>query len=420
MKLDVICLVFFLLPVVFTAVLEQPLETGEPAQEIQIVESAQAGQEVQLIESAQEGEEVQLSEPIEQTESTEPSEPIESAKENDKVQCPNQFVKFHDALFIREHILSYLPIDEQVKFMITCRDFSHLFDAEYENLFKSILGRNASYKDASDAMKADIKKLWKYFKMELHLRNTNFDFEPKHFYTMLDLEFFTNDLTKQAIVNDNLEDYKLYIGDENDGSIRIDLPHFPQLSLQLFKNEFQSEFSESTPLKIIKNALDFPHLFDDFFKYLAEDVYNVDRTELVSKLHEHVCDGVYLWKLSDYQYKLRDAQLTLASVNYVTTISITSLLFGITFQLVPNDFKPKLCSLYLFSSWVHLIIAPCLYRSNFKQFNNFAKYNRSAVKRIYKVEKFINQTAERIKIQSENLSEIINRNNPFKTTNQNH
>ena len=402
MKLDVICLVFFLLPAIFTAVLEQTLETDEPTQE------------VQLVESAQENQEVQLSEPIEPAET---SETDASAKKNDKVQFSNQFVKFHDAVFIREHILSYLPINEQVKFMITCRDFSRLFDAEYENLFKSILGRNASYKDASDAMKADIKKLWRYFKMELHLRNTNFDFEPKYFYAMLDLEFFTNDLTKQAIVNDNLEDYKLYVDDEHDGSIRIDLPHFPQLSLQLFKNEFDSEFAESTTLKIVKNALAFPHLFDDFFKYLAETIYKVDRTELVGKLNEHVSGG--LFTLSEYHYKLRDAHLTLASVNFTKTALITCLLFGVTFKLAPNDDKPKLCSLFLFSSYVQLFTRPHLYRFYLKKFNNFARYNLSAVKRIYKVGKFINQTAESIKIQSDNLSEIIHRNNPFKTNNQN-
>ena len=406
MKLNVICFIFFyLFPAVFTAVLEQPLETDGPVQEIQIVESAQENQEVKLSEHTKHAE-------LSKTEN--------SAKKSVKVICSNQFVKFHDVVFIREHFLSYLPINEQVKFMITCRDFCLLFDAEYENLFKSILGRNASYKDASDAMKADIKKLWKYFKMELYLRNTNADFEPKYFYAMLDLEFFTNNLTKQAIVSDNLEDFKLYIGDNYDGSIRIDLPHFPQLSLHLFKNEFKSEFSESTSLKIIKNALAFPHLFDDLFKYLAENIYKVDRSELIGKLHEHMRDGVLLWGLSDYQYKLRDAHLTLASVTFTTTVSITSLLFGITFQLIPNDAKPKLCSLYLFSSWVQLFIAPKLYRFYLKQYNNFAKYNRLAVKRIYKAEKFINQTAERIKIQSDNLIEIINRNIPFNSNNQNH
>ena len=303
MVLDsVIYFIFFLLHVAFAAVLDQPFGIEAPVQEIQQVESSQEYQLVPLVE---------------QTGSTKVSETEESAKENEKDQCSNQFVKFHDALFIREHILSYLPINEQVQFMITCRDFSRLFDAEYENLFKSVLGRNASYKDASDAMKADIKKLWKYVRIELSGQtNSRTKFEAAGlFYDLIDSKRNNSLELFKAFIDDNYDNYKNYYGSSLGGGIGLfSYPYFSQLSLILLKSN--PEITERCAL--IKNACYMPFLFKDFFKYLTKYVYGIKRKDLCEKLKNDYSKDLVLKFLDKHHNRIKKVAFTLTGLKCLT------------------------------------------------------------------------------------------------------
>lgn len=163
------------------------------------------------------------------------------------VLCPasnqaNYFIKFYENGLIQHFFLDYLPFNEQMKFKLTCRDFYslHYTESELERLSKLIPGTHSSYKDASETLKSDIRKLLKYYKIEMACRKRDVEFTAYNFCKLINGSLFTSELVRKAVYLDNLTDYKLYFGEdpfafENALDDAMNVPHFPQISLNIFK-----------------------------------------------------------------------------------------------------------------------------------------------------------------------------------------
>ena len=350
MKLDsVIYFILFLLPIAFAAVLDQTFGVDEPDQEVQLVESSQKNQLVPLVE---------------QTESTEVSE---SAKENEKDQCSNRFAKFHDLAFVKENILDYLPIKEQFMFMCTSTNYYRFLEILYDQTVKSFLGRKGSYNNASDALKADIIKLWKYFRIELSSQNnsrTKFE-AAEIFYDLINSKRNNSKELFKAISDDNYENYKNYYGGSLGGGIGLfSYPYFPQLSLILLKTNPKN----IERCALIKNACYMPFLFKDFLKYLTRDVYGIKRKDLCEKLKNDYPKDLVPKFLDNHHNRIKEVAFTLTGLKCLT---LSGFLL-IAYQFVPREFDSiELRSVPVVIVLTFILIWLRSYRMKFENFEEF-------------------------------------------------
>ena len=373
MKLDsVIYFILFLFPVVFAAVSDQPLGNDESVQEVQLVESAQADQEIQPVESVQ---------------------GVTDDKETDKVKCSNQFVKIHDFAFFNENFLEYLTLDEKARLVMTCRDlyrFINFPDAKFELVIKSILGPNASYKDSSDALKAEIRKIWNYFKLEMRtsssryrknlenfirIVNRDVEFTPRFYWLLVKGSTDISADTMWHVYNDNLKDYRKYYGESFKRNASLtSIAYFPQLSLKLL--ELNDNFSKEG---LIINACLLPYLFNDFFKYLAENVYNISRDKLHYAIAYNYPNAYFGSHLDKHHKSIKKAAIILAGLKCL----ILSGLLCIAYQFVPREFDSielRSLSVWLVISYILPLI--CTYKMKYENFEEFERDNIQSLNRI--------------------------------------
>lgn len=242
----------------------------------------------------------------------------------------NPFNLCHDPGFVQEYILDYFPLHNQMNFMLTCRDFFILFHDDYDEILAEITNSEMRYIDADKELQFDIRKLWMLFKIEMQYRNSNECFTLGHFYQILSGSFFTNPSRdfRKYIYKQNYFKYKSLYGDINDEdstravNLRFDCPLFPQISLILLK----AVPSQSELKLLVRNACRFPHIFDSFFKYLARNVYNVPR----DLLHERIEEELDIIKNEKYALKYYHNHsieaLFLSGIEISTSISLALLL----------------------------------------------------------------------------------------------
>ena len=202
----------------------------------------------------------------------------------------NPFNLCYDPGFVQEYILDFFPLHNQMNFKLTCRDFFNLLHGDYDEILLEITKSEMRYIDADKELQFDVRKLWMLFKMEMQYRKRNERFTIVHFYQMISGSFFTNPSRdfRKYIYKQNYLKFKSLYGDISDKdpirvvNVRFDRPHFPQISLILLKDgPSQDELK-----LLVQNACRFPHIFDSFFKYLAKNVYNVPRDLLHERIEE--------------------------------------------------------------------------------------------------------------------------------------
>ena len=102
-------------------------------------------------------------------------------------------------------------------------------------------------------------------------RKRDVEFTAVNFCKLIHGSLFTSELVRKAVYLDNLTDYKLYFGEdsfafENALDDAINVPHFPQISLNIFK---LAPYDYKQHHRLMKNVCLFPHVFKDFFRHLA-------------------------------------------------------------------------------------------------------------------------------------------------------
>ena len=170
--------------------------------------------------------------------------------------------------------------------MLTCREYYSYLESDYNDIIELFTHFKNLYSISSKALKADVVKLYKYFQLEMIYRGTTEPFTIPLFYHMIEYSFsnphqrfFKNLFIFRQMEQDNYCDHEnKFPLTLNDYSYNV--PHFPELSLILLKST--NDMFERRIL--IGNALYAPYLFNEFFKYLAHEVYNVNRDELFESI----------------------------------------------------------------------------------------------------------------------------------------
>ena len=215
----------------------------------------------------------------------------------------DHFGKFHDDAFIQFQFLDHLGCKEKISFMLTCKRFYKYLEIEYNKLFKALYG--ASYLESDDdALKRDIRRLWKYLIIETQCQGISAQCSLGDFYRMINGSFFTNPTIADYIKKDNMANYVSIYGKYRENRIQEpDRPHFPQLSL-LFLSSDHSLMERSF---LIKHACRFPQLYDAFFKYLALKIYKVPRDSLENKIAKEYPLINFPVALQTYHLQLKDS-----------------------------------------------------------------------------------------------------------------
>lgn len=283
---------------------------------------------------------------------------------------------------IQKRLLAFLPVKDQMKFMLTCRDFHKLLNQDYDHFIKVITeSRMTSYEEAEEEMKSDIRKLWKYFKIEMESRQVDFPFSIEIFDNMISGIFFWSPNSKDAIQTDNLNAFCSIFGTDYTRYYCLDRPLFPQIYLNLFKFPHADFEQDSREYFLIMNACRAPFLFDSMFKHLALDVYKVPREYLCSKLDKYN-DLHYLGDLNAYQLFIQAAYAYFGLERFAMIVAI----FVIIDELF-RSFAPIVSGVLgaLSITLFHVIV---LYYYYFK-YDRFDEYDQAALKRFSKIAAFI-------------------------------
>lgn len=249
-----------------------------------------------------------------------------------KPSKPNPFGRIAGSGIIKYELVGYLHFKELIRFVHTCHEYLLFLDKEYENLLEEVpVSSNTSYKDCDNSLKLEIRKLYKYFAIEISHRRSEEKFKFPLFFPILDGTFFTQDETRNLIKRDNLRDLKSKFGYKYPSNLRLWIPNFPHISLKLLKTRHDPYEIKS----LIKNAAEAPHLFDAFFKHLALNVYHVKRSDLVRRIEQYYpYTNNFFRHMDDYQSFIREAfayEARTAQILWFVTISwICALLSSLT------------------------------------------------------------------------------------------
>ena len=238
----------------------------------------------------------------------------------------NPFNKIAEVAFMKRQLLEYLTLSEQLKFVATCRKFYGLLTDDYDAFYEALTGLPSSYKKAAEDVKAEIRTLYKYFKLEMEYRQVSQRFTLDTFFCIilnrtsrLKLEnYFTNPVVSCEFGKENrlkLESNLAFLHFEIYLSYPY-YPHFPELSLILLRSQNDREMHSD----LIMNALANPFFFDKFFYCLAKEILHVHRDDLISKIRaEYVLYSRFL--------TLSEHQATLNMVIYFMIIESISIVF---------------------------------------------------------------------------------------------
>ena len=197
---------------------------------------------------------------------------------------PYPFDLFYDPGFIQRHLLPFLPVKDQLNFMLTCRHFYKFLHQDYDDFLNEITkSKLNSFEEANEEMKSEIRKLWLLFKH----RHSYERFSLVHFYQIISKNYLNKSdrELEKYIYKENYLKYQNRYGRGNlikAVNVKFDHPHFPQISLILLK----AGPSKDELRELVLNACRFPQIFDSFFNYLAKNVYKVSRSSLYDRIEE--------------------------------------------------------------------------------------------------------------------------------------
>ena len=190
----------------------------------------------------------------------------------------NQVDRIFESGIIQGDLIGFLRFPDLIMFIYTCSEYRKILDREYEKVLTAIHVTNTSYKECDKDMKAEIRKLYKYYMIEMPRIDSKENFSFPLFLSIIDGRYLKLENSFKIIKNDNLRALKSKFGYIIDERIDYESPNFPQISLNLLKS--------GTPLEmtIIQNACFAPQLYDAFFKHLTKNVYGIKRDDLVQRL----------------------------------------------------------------------------------------------------------------------------------------
>ena len=219
------------------------------------------------------------------------------------IEKPNYLDKIIGASILQFHVFHFLRFKEKIKFFITNQEYYKFLVQEYEELLKQVPVSDTSFESLDTKVRFETRKLYKYFNIETDFRQSKDKFNYSDFYPIIDGSFFTDPKALTVIKSDNMNEFRAIFGEEFTEDFHLNYPHFPQISLNLLKSPLKS-----FELKLlIKNAVEAPHLFDIFFKHLAENIYGVKRDDLPSRIKDEYRDFTYPRALADYQKFIESA-----------------------------------------------------------------------------------------------------------------
>ena len=282
---------------------------------------------------------------------------------------------------IQRRLLDFLPAKDQMKFMLTCHDFYHLLQKDYDHFLKVVTeSRITSYEEAEEEMKSDIRKLWRYFKIEMESRQHDFPFSIDVFDNMITGMFFWSPNSKDAIQTDNHNSFYSIFGTEYKGYYSLDKPLFPQIYLHLIKFPYDDYEQGVREDFLISNACKAPFLFDSMFKHLALDVYKVPRLDLGSKLDRYE-DFHYLGDFIGYQFFMQAAYAYFGLERFAMIFTILVAIDELILSLY--GYNPVISGglIVITLTLLHVIV---YYHYKYK-FDRFDEYDPAALKRFSKI-----------------------------------
>lgn len=249
----------------------------------------------------------------------------------------NPFDLFKEPGIIQHYFLNYLPLHEQIKFMLTCRQNYQFLCRDYNQVVLELTG--LAYNDVNDDLKTEIRKLWRFFTLEMQYRNSNRRFSLSDFYGMISGPYFTNDKLRHSIFHDNLCEYRLlYAKKISSEFAQYDRPHFPKLSLILL----EAGPSPSQLRGLVLNACKSPHFFDAFFKHLAMKIYKVSRDKLEKRINREYSRRDTTSPLHFYHDNLKNALFFSGLKPFAYSAILSVFIYHVIRRGFQNNLFPKL------------------------------------------------------------------------------
>ena len=215
----------------------------------------------------------------------------------------NHFQSIIGTSIIQNDLANFLQFSELIRLLHTCHDCCQILDGEYDTFLKEISLARHSYIVGNNMLKFEIRKLYKYFNVEMSYRNSKERFTFPQFFTILDGSFFTTGESLNLIENENLKELKEKFGYKSFEKCNFKIPHFPQISVELFKVRHNPLEIES----LVKNACEAPYLFDDLFKHLVKSVYGINRDDLIDEIAMQFTNMAYPIHLELYNCFIKGA-----------------------------------------------------------------------------------------------------------------
>lgn len=308
----------------------------------------------------------------------------------------NPFNKFHELEFIQHQFRAYLPLNERVKFMLTCRGYYKYLEAEYDSILQAI-GIPNSFKTANKALRADIIKIYKYFHLENEFRNVHEAFSIETLYKMIDGCYFKFPLIRSMITDENVDKFQsiCVTKDLYPGYNRIKLTagdiQLPEIFLLLLK----SDPSQDKRDILINAACQAPFFNNEFFKHFALDVFKINRIDLYPKVNEVLrapqSDPEVYIVLKQYEQILDQAYFYFATESFIISIISTTFLY---IELRKFVHIPLLSVLTV----LLLVVTVKAIEFHYKwRYANFASYSHYALWRYLTICKYMEYIAKHLK-----------------------
>ena len=250
--------------------------------------------------------------------------------------------------------------------------------------------------------KSDIRKLWRYFKIEMESRQHDFPFSIDVFDNMITGMFFWSPNSKDAIQKliitipfipysePNIKDTTVLTNRFSLKFICISLNSHTMITNKGVREDF-----------LISNACKSPFLFDSMFKHLALDVYKVPRLDLGSKLDRYE-DFHYLGDFIGYQFFMQAVRLLWPRTfchDFTILVAIDELILSL------YGYNPVISGglIVITLTLLHVIV---YYHYKYK-FDRFDEYDPAALKRFSKLLSVLPSVDFDIWIGSQSVSPIF-------------
>lgn len=79
----------------------------------------------------------------------------------------NQIERIIESGIIQVDLICFLRFPEFIRFIYTCSEYSKILDREYEKVLTEIPVTKESYKECDEKLRAEIRRLYRYYMIEI-------------------------------------------------------------------------------------------------------------------------------------------------------------------------------------------------------------------------------------------------------------